>query len=112
MAGSKSWQERLWRRARLYALGLRMEEYDRYLETEHWQTFRKLALAEQLKQHGHNFCQTCAEESVALHVHHLTYERLGKELLTDVTIICKPCHDKTHLRDGQSRKRNYAPDFR
>lgn len=117
MAGSKSWQERLWRRTRLHALGFRMEEYEKYLESEHWQAFRKLALQEQLKQHGRNFCQQCAPgcvtcEGAELHVHHLTYERLGAELITDAQIICRECHLKEHKRDAESQGRNYRPGYR
>ena len=112
MAGSKTWQERLWRRAGLHALGLGMDEYDKYLESEHWQAIREHVLAQQVEMHGHKFCVQCSGTSAELHVHHLTYERLGKELLSDLTIICQPCHDKLHLRDAQSRTRNYAPGFR
>jgi len=111
MAGSKSWQERRWRRAGLHALGLRMEDYDRYLEGEHWQAFRNHVLAQQMLRLGRNQCETCSSPH-PLDVHHLTYERLGNELLADVSVLCRPCHDKTHFRDPQSRKRNYAPGFR
>jgi hypothetical protein len=38
---------------------------------------------------------------VELHVHHLTYERLGKELIEDVQIICRKCHHKEHGRDDR-----------
>lgn len=33
-----------------------------------------------------------------LHVHHLTYERLGRELLTDLVTLCAGCHRKQHGR--------------
>lgn len=117
MAGSKSWQERLWRRAGLHALGFKMEEYDRYLETPHWQTFRRRALDEQLRTHGRNFCVNCppgspTPKAVDLHVHHLTYERLGREQLEDVTIICRACHEVEHGHDARGKGRNYAPGYR
>lgn len=111
MNGSRSWQERRWRRAGLHALGLRMEEYDRYLENQHWQDFRKLVLQKQRNEDGHNHCQSCSGRT-RLQVHHRTYERLGREVPSDVVVLCKPCHDKLHMRDEQSRKRNYAPGFR
>jgi predicted HNH restriction endonuclease len=41
----------------------------------------------------------------------LTYERLGQELIGDVVIICRNCHDKIHLRDAQSRARYYRPGY-
>lgn len=117
MAGSKSWQERLWRRAGLHTLGFRMEEYEKYIESEHWQAFRRLALQEQLKRHGRNFCQQCppectTREDTELHVHHITYQRLGKELIEDVAIICRPCHLAIHGRDARSHGTNYPPGYR
>ena len=115
MAEIKSWRERTWRRARLYALGFKMDEYERYLETPHWQAFRKLALAAQLKRLGRNCCERCPKEEKTqeeLHVHHLTYERLGAELITDVQIICRKCHEKEHKRDAESQGRNYRPGYR
>ena len=108
----KSWRERRWRRSGLSALGLKMEEYDKYLETPHWQEFRRQAFAEQLKTLGQNCCNRCQKSAVTLHVHHLTYERLGKELIADVEIICGECHHKEHGRDEQDRARHYAPGYR
>jgi 5-methylcytosine-specific restriction endonuclease McrA len=29
-------------------------------------------------------------------VHHLTYERLGNELLIDLVSLCNGCHDQAH----------------
>jgi len=118
MAGAKqkdavvSWRERRWRRAGLAALGFKMEEYDNYLETPHWQAFRKRAFAEQLKTLGENRCNRCRKSKVTLHVHHLTYERLGKELITDVEIICGECHKNEHGHDQRGRARHYAPGYR
>jgi 5-methylcytosine-specific restriction endonuclease McrA len=108
----KSWRERRWRRAGLFALGLTMDEYDKYLETPYWQEFRKQAFAEQLKRLGCNCCTRCQKSAVLLHVHHFTYERLGKELISDVEIICGECHDKEHGRDEKTRARFYAPGHR
>lgn len=47
-----------------------------------------------------------------LHVHHLTYERKGHELLEDVLVLCLSCHEEQHpgrrFRDRreQARRRN------
>jgi hypothetical protein len=108
----ESWRQRLLRRKGLSALSLTMAEYDKYLETTHWKEFRRQAFKEQLKKLGHNCCNRCQKSAVTLHVHHLTYERLGKELITDVEIICGDCHEKEHGRDEQSRARHYAPGYR
>jgi predicted nucleotidyltransferase len=110
----KSWRERRWRRAGLHALGFKMEEYEKYLETPHWKAFRTLVLEEQLKRVGYNRCERCGKtnprDDVELHVHHLTYERLGKERIEDTEVICRKCHHEEHGRDPKSRLRYYAPD--
>ena len=108
---SKSWQERSWRRARLYKLGLKMEDHEKYFELPHWQEFRKQVLEAQKKKFGYNCCEQCGARpqvvtrETALHVHHLTYERLGEEMLEDVAIICRPCHEKEHGRDKDSKQK-------
>jgi hypothetical protein len=109
-----NWQEHKWRRARLWELGLKRDEYEKYLESPHWQECRKLKLDEQRDVVGYNFCEKCggrpeATRKTALNVHHLTYERLGNELLDDLQIICRPCHDKEHGRDLETQKRWYDP---
>jgi tetratricopeptide (TPR) repeat protein len=36
------------------------------------------------------------ESDMKLHVHHQTYERVGKEVLSDLIILCEQCHEKCH----------------
>jgi 5-methylcytosine-specific restriction endonuclease McrA len=107
------WQRRLLRRKRLHALGLKMEEYDTYLQSAHWQDFRKQVFAKQRERLGKNCCERCPKggDDTKLHVHHLTYERLGKECFEDVQIICGECHDKEHGRDAANRSRYYRPGY-
>jgi len=99
------------RRARLYKLGLKMEEYEKYFEFPHWQEFRRRALELQRKNLGHNCCEKCGARptvvtrETALHLHHLTYERLGEERFEDVMIICRPCHDEEHGRGAESKQK-------
>jgi len=103
----------LLRRKRLHVLGLTIEEYDKYLATPHWQEFRKRVFAQQRERLGRNCCERCPKsaEETKLHVHHLTYERLGNENLEDVQIICGECHDKEHGRDAANRSRHYRPGY-
>lgn len=37
-----------------------------------------------------------------LDVHHRTYERLGKERLSDVAAVCRFCHDLIHAAERTS----------
>jgi 5-methylcytosine-specific restriction endonuclease McrA len=111
--GSRAWQERVWRRRGLYKLGLKMEEYVKYLESQYWQEVRKSELKEQAKERGYNYCEKCGAtpndvtRETALHVHHKTYERLGEERLEDLMIICRTCHEKEH---GHGARRHYGPE--
>jgi hypothetical protein len=43
-------------------------------------------------------CELCGVSGFArtLHTHHNTYERLGKELDRDLTVLCEDCHSYFH----------------
>lgn len=41
-------------------------------------------------------CQRCGR-STARHVHHLTYNNLGHEPLSDLMPVCGSCHQAIHL---------------
>lgn len=64
--------------------------YEVYLRTEHWKITRYKALA-----HAGHKCQLCNSDK-HLHVHHRTYERIGKEQMSDLTVLCSRCHAKFH----------------
>jgi 5-methylcytosine-specific restriction endonuclease McrA len=115
----KRWEQRLSRRGGLHRLGLKLEEYERYIDTDHWQKVRDLKLTDQAKERGYNYCERCGERAptdatreTAFHVHHKTYERLGEERLEDLEIICRRCHEKEHQHDAKSRGRHYRPGER
>jgi 5-methylcytosine-specific restriction endonuclease McrA len=55
---------------------------------KHWGKIR----AKRLKQ-AKNRCELCNAPGI-LHCHHRTYERFGKEKVTDVLILCGSCHGK------------------
>ena len=41
-------------------------------------------------------CEGCGE-APAVEVHHLTYQRVGRELLFDLVGVCRACHDAAHF---------------
>lgn len=43
-------------------------------------------------------CEGCGRVAAPLEVHHLTYERLGCERLSDLTGLCGACHRRAHQR--------------
>lgn len=74
---------------------LRSMLYSEYLRTPEWRDKRKSALSRALYR-----CQLCNvngnDENVILQVHHRTYENLGRELSSDLIVLCKPCHYRHH----------------
>lgn len=95
-----AWQERCRRyysdRREAYEEALRTHDarwwawYDAYLRTPRWSRLRDKVLA----RDGH-LCQGC-RESPATQVHHLTYDRVGREMLFDLVAVCERCHSRIH----------------
>jgi len=69
------------------------ELYQQYLKSSKWKILRLRAL-----QRDSYTCQHCKTEgdTNSLHVHHLTYKRLGDEHLDDLLTLCPTCHKKVH----------------
>jgi hypothetical protein len=65
--------------------------YVDYLESPGWQLTRKEALTR-----ADFKCQRCGASDTELNVHHLTYERLGEELPSDLVVLCRRCHQREH----------------
>lgn len=61
--------------------------YDRYIHSAAW---RKKA--DQRMALDANTCQVCGRE--ATDVHHLSYDRFGKEEMGDLVSLCRECHKK------------------
>ena len=68
-------------------------DYISYLGSTKWEHIRALVL-----ERDSHTCQDCKEEGTTstLHCHHLTYDRLGDESLTDLVTLCKSCHNIRH----------------
>ena len=64
--------------------------YTWYLGTAAWK-----AQAQAARQRAGNRCAHC-QARVRLDVHHLTYERLGRERPADLIALCRRCHDRVH----------------
>ncbi len=67
------------------------ERYTAYLKSQYWLKFRKNVLA-----HRGRICEECKTATRKVHVHHLTYDRLGHEVDSDVQVLCEACHDAKH----------------
>ncbi|MBP8124935.1 MAG: HNH endonuclease [Caldilineaceae bacterium] len=64
--------------------------YADYLQSTHWRRTRRKKIASVGSR-----CEQCGRRK-ALQVHHLTYERKGEELMTDLQVLCRACHKAVH----------------
>lgn len=69
---------------------LRQVAYAAYLKSEHWRLFKLRILA--LRGAACEICRSTND----IQLHHLTYERRGAELDSDVVLACKDCHARYH----------------
>ena len=87
---------------RLVRSGSAKVSYAAYIKSDAWH-FSPARLAELLASGGK--CRICNDGSptTLLHVHHRTYERLGCEIVSDLTTFCEPCHDMvTAMQRGRA----------
>lgn len=62
-------------------------DYHEYLASREWALLKNA-----VKERSGGICERCG---IAPHqqTHHLTYERLGKEILDDLQGVCRGCHE-------------------
>lgn len=80
------------------------KRYLEYLKSEEWLNLK----LEVIRIRGCK-CEGCGakKKPSELELHHLTYERLFRELLEDLKLLCAWCHGKAHkLPVKKKRKRN------
>ncbi len=65
-------------------------DYASYIQSARWAHLRDIAL-----EHYGDACALCGSPH-DLNVHHRTYDRLGKERLSDLTVLCRACHAHHH----------------
>lgn len=80
------------RKARLTELGY--ASYGDYLRSDCWQATRRLYFASQMPRE-------CLCGDVDVQLHHVTYERLGNENLTDLLPLCRTCHQMVHALEAR-----------
>ena len=88
---------KLSKKARL-ELSRRMINYKRYLRSEEWRKKR-----EQVFNAYGKICSVCGSVN-NLHVHHKTYERIGKERISDLQVLCSFHHAEIHKNLKKSKK--------
>lgn len=56
-------------------------------------------------------CERCKKKSRRLEVHHLTYERLGRERDEDLQALCPSCHKKADKERARMNRRDVSDGF-
>lgn len=69
--------------------------YNRYLLSPAWSKKRVAVL-----KRANFMCEGC-QEKTAVQVHHLTYRRVGNEMLFDLVAVCHDCHRIIHDSENQ-----------
>jgi hypothetical protein len=64
--------------------------YPEYLQTPHW-----IGISKRIKERDSYSCVLCNSKD-RIEAHHRTYQRLGRELDTDLHTLCRKCHSKFH----------------
>jgi hypothetical protein len=65
-------------------------DYYEYLKSPEWRSLKNQVI----KERG-SACQLCGITK-QLHLHHMTYKRLGREDKRDLLLVCKSCHAFIH----------------
>jgi hypothetical protein len=77
--------------------------YKEYLLTDHWGKIKRRFFK---SSYSHGRCYFCQSRRVQLH--HKTYERLGKERLSDLVEVCRKHHLAVHNKEIKFRRRKRA----
>lgn len=53
------------------------------------------------------FCRACGKTVGPIQLHHMTYERLGRERMSDLVALCRDCHrdvESLYRRSGRGER--------
>lgn len=84
----RGWKRRLLRRKKVAPL----YTYDSYMRSKAWKQKR----AAKLKSVGHRCENITCRSPLNLECHHKTYDRLGREKMSDLRVLCFNCHMDAH----------------
>lgn len=90
-----------------------VNSYKDYLKTNHWKNIRSI-----IRKKYKNKCRSC-KTTENLEVHHKTYKNIGNEKLSNLTLLCRNCHQKAHDQSDNNdkalklirKKREYAFNY-
>lgn len=80
----------------------RKEFYISYLKSDTWSLLRLFIF--DIRDGKCEQCNTTIDKYNLFNVHHITYERLGSERLSDLALLCMECHEKIHKFHPKNNK--------
>lgn len=72
-------------------------DYEKYLKSSHWKEKRKQKLRGGFKRTKRCYCCNQIQIGTIIHIHHVTYVRIGKEKNNDLQVLCEICHNRVHI---------------
>lgn len=86
---------------------LKRKDYKHYIKSHDWEEVKSRFRLSNLYRDGH--CFVCTNAGIEIHIHHLTYKRLGIERLRDLRILCAVCHAAAHTRKPRKMRAKFYP---
>ena len=86
-------------------------KYNAYIKSAQWRNIRAMLIKDASNQCSK--CKALGYSSRPLEIHHKTYERLGRESLNDLEVLCKSCHEQADLvraAEGKARSEKAVSD--
>ena len=80
--------------------------YEEYLLSPEWNIIKSKVI-----KRAKYKCEGCGEDH-RLEVHHLTYDRIGDELMIDLAALCNYCHGKVHGKITKSSWGKYLSEVK
>ena len=72
-------------------------KYDDHIGSRYWNEIRQRIL-----KRSDGKCEKCGK-MWRLQIHHINYDRVGRELDSDLLAVCQPCHRAIHGIDSPDR---------
>ena len=99
-------------------MGLPSSKYKEYINSPKWVFKRAEFLKSNLVQKASDVnnriiykCGICQRFTRFAEVHHITYQNLGEELLSDLMCLCTVCHHKVHELGFEQAKNRPIPNL-
>jgi len=67
--------------------------YNAHMQSPEW-----FSLRAKVMDRAKGVCEGCGERR-ATQVHHMTYKRLGHEMMFDLVAVCSKCHESIHAEE-------------